>query len=86
MLFELDQVFARTEDWFELRCKQQLEEQTIGPSLGFDSVLEVRSARPCPSTHHSTIRELHLLNISSALSSCTIETELKIQINSAFSA
>ena len=60
MLFELDQVFARTDDWFELRCKQQLEEQTIGPSHGFDSVLEVRSARPCPSTHHSTIREQHL--------------------------
>ena len=59
MLFELDQVIARTEDWFELRCKQQLEEQTIGPSRGTDSVLEVRSARPCPSTHHSKTTEQH---------------------------
>ena len=67
MLFELDQVFARTEDWFELRCKQQLEEQTIGPNNGSDSVLEVRSARPCPSKNHSINREQHPLNISSAL-------------------
>ena len=49
MLFELDQVFARTDDWFELRCKQQLEEQTIGSSLDTDSVLEARSTRPYPS-------------------------------------
>jgi len=49
MLFELDQILARAEDWSELRCNPQLEEQTIGSSLDTDSVLEARSTRPYPS-------------------------------------